>query len=83
MLKDAEVEKENVDEIVLVGGSSRIPRVQKLLEDFFAKQLTHKVNPDEAVAVGATILAAQLQDKVLEEHNNNVNAYVGVDDLDI
>lgn len=83
MLKDAGVEKANVDEIVLVGGSSRIPRVQKLLEDFFAKQLTHKVNPDEAVAVGATILAAQLQDKVLEEHNNNVNAYVGVDDFNI
>lgn len=81
MLKDSGVEKANVDEIVLVGGSSRIPRVQKLLEDFFAKQLTHKVNPDEAVAVGATILAAQLQDKVLEEHNNNVNAYVGVDDI--
>ena len=64
MLKDAGIEKANVDEIVLVGGSSRIPRVQKLLEDFFAKQLTHKVNPDEAVAFGATMLAAQLTGQI-------------------
>ena len=58
VLADSKVEKAEVDEIVLVGGSSRIPRVQKLLEDFFDKKLTHKVNPDEAVATGATILAA-------------------------
>lgn len=60
-LADAKVAKPEVDDIVLVGGSSRIPRVQKLLEDFFNKKLTYKVNPDEAVAMGATILAAQLQ----------------------
>lgn len=48
---------------MLVGGSTRIPKVQQILSDFFGKQLTHRVNPDEAVAIGATILAAKLQDE--------------------
>ena len=53
-LKDAKLDKSGVHEIVLVGGSTRIPRVQKLLQDFFnGKELNKSINPDEAVAYGA------------------------------
>jgi heat shock 70kDa protein 1/2/6/8 len=53
--------KSQIDEIVLVGGSSRIPMVQKLLSDFFnGKQLNKSINPDEAMAYGAAIQAAIL-----------------------
>eukprot|EP00939_MAST-03C_sp_MAST-3C-sp1_P001215 g1215.t1 len=60
VLKDAEMTKTDVDEIVLVGGSTRIPKVQSLLEDFFGKPVSKDVNPDEAVAFGATVQAAIL-----------------------
>ena len=51
--------KEDIDEIVLVGGSTRIPRIQSMLKEFFnGKELNKKLNPDEAVAYGATIEAA-------------------------
>ncbi|KAK9748913.1 hypothetical protein RND81_02G089600 [Saponaria officinalis] len=60
-LRDAKMEKGDVDEIVLVGGSTRIPKVQQLLQDFFnGKELCKKLNPDEAVADGAAIYAAIL-----------------------
>ena len=60
-LKDAKMSKSNIDEIVLVGGSTRIPKVQKLLEDFFnGKTLNKTINPDEAVAYGAAVQAAIL-----------------------
>ena len=53
-LKDANLSKSQIDEIVLVGGSTRIPRIQKLLKDFFnGKELNKSINPDEAVAYGA------------------------------
>ncbi len=61
VLRDAKVSKSQVDEIVLVGGSTRIPKVQELLSEAFnGKQLNKSINPDEAVAYGATLLAAQL-----------------------
>lgn len=61
LLGDAKLDKSNIDEIVLVGGSTRIPRVQKLLSDYFnGKELNKSVNPDEAVACGAAIQAALL-----------------------
>jgi len=60
VLSDAKCAKTEVDEIVLVGGSTRIPRVRTLLETFFGKKVNTKVNPDEAVAYGATIQAAVL-----------------------
>ena len=60
-LGDAKLTKSKIDEVVLVGGSTRIPKVQKLLEDFFnGKQLNKSINPDEAVAYGAAIQAAIL-----------------------
>lgn len=56
VLRDAKMDKRSVHEIVLVGGSTRIPRVQQLLSDFFGgKELNKSVNPDEAVAYGAAV----------------------------
>lgn len=56
--------KEKVDEIVLVGGSTRIPKIQKLLSDFFGgKKLEKSINPDEAVAYGAAVQAGILSGK--------------------
>ncbi|PVU95595.1 hypothetical protein BB559_002682 [Furculomyces boomerangus] len=61
VLKDAKVTKKDVDEIVLVGGSTRIPKIQSLLEEFFdGKELNKSINPDEAVAYGAAVQAAVL-----------------------
>ena len=61
VLKDAGIGKGNVDEIVLVGGSTRIPKIQKQLSEFFSgKQLNKSINPDEAVAFGAAVQAAIL-----------------------
>jgi L1 cell adhesion molecule like protein len=60
-LRDAKVDKSSIHEIVLVGGSTRIPKVQKLLQDFFSgKELNKSINPDEAVAYGAAVQAAIL-----------------------
>lgn len=55
VLKDAGVKKEAVDEIVLVGGSTRIPKVQSLLQEYFGKAPSKAINPDEAVAYGAAV----------------------------
>ncbi|KAL3470469.1 Hsp70 protein-domain-containing protein [Aspergillus californicus] len=64
VLKDSGLEKRQVDEIVLVGGSTRIPRIQKLLSDFFdGKKLEKSINPDEAVAYGAAVQAGILSGK--------------------
>ncbi|RJE26516.1 Heat shock protein [Aspergillus sclerotialis] len=64
VLKDSGLEKNKVDEIVLVGGSTRIPRIQKLLSDFFdGKKLEKSINPDEAVAHGAAVQAGILSGK--------------------
>ncbi|KJE89362.1 heat shock protein 70 [Capsaspora owczarzaki ATCC 30864] len=60
-LRDAKMDKGTIDDIVLVGGSTRIPKVQKLLQDFFnGKELNKSINPDEAVAYGAAVQAAIL-----------------------
>lgn len=61
VLKDAKIPKDQVDEIVLVGGSTRIPKIQELLSNFFnGKKLCKEINPDEAVAYGAAVQAAIL-----------------------
>ncbi|XP_076933303.1 heat shock cognate 70 kDa protein 2-like [Bidens hawaiensis] len=60
-LKDAKLENSWVDEVILVGGSTRIPKVQHMLREFFGwKELHKSVNPDEAVAFGAAVMAAKL-----------------------
>jgi L1 cell adhesion molecule like protein len=61
VLSDSKISKSQIDEIVLVGGSTRIPKVQELLSSFFnGKELNKSINPDEAVAYGATVQAALL-----------------------
>lgn len=67
-LKDAKIDKGQVDEIVLVGGSTRIPKIQQLLTDFFnGKELNKSINPDEAVAYGAAVQAAILSGETHEK----------------
>ena len=63
-LKDAGVEPSKIDEVVLVGGSTRIPRVQAIVKELFGKEPHKGVNPDEVVAVGAAIQAGVLAGEV-------------------
>lgn len=67
-LRDAKMDKGQINSIVLVGGSTRIPKIQKLLQDFFnGKELNKSINPDEAVAYGAAVQAAILHGDKSEE----------------
>ena len=59
-IKDAGISTSDIDEVILVGGSSRIPAVQQLVENYFGKAPSKGVNPDEVVAVGASIQGAIL-----------------------
>jgi molecular chaperone DnaK len=59
-LKDAGMSVSQIDEVILVGGSSRIPKVQEIVEKFFGKKPNRGVNPDEVVAIGAAIQGAVL-----------------------
>ncbi len=63
-LKDAGVEPRQIDEVVMVGGSTRIPKVQQLVRDYFGKEPHKGVNPDEVVAVGAAVQAGILSGDV-------------------
>jgi molecular chaperone DnaK len=63
-LKDAGLQPSQIDEVVLVGGSTRIPKVQQLVKDYFGKEPHKGVNPDEVVAVGAAIQAGILSGEV-------------------
>jgi L1 cell adhesion molecule like protein len=70
-LKDAKLGKNQIDEIVLVGGSTRIPKIQALLKDYFnGKTPNNSINPDECVAYGATIQAAVLSGVKTEQTDN-------------
>ncbi|KAK4129478.1 heat shock protein 70 [Parathielavia appendiculata] len=62
VLKDAKKDRVDVTDIVLVGGSTRIPRIRALVEDFFGKPVSGGINPDEAVAMGAALQAAHFID---------------------
>jgi molecular chaperone DnaK len=68
-LKDAKLDPSKIDEVVLVGGSTRIPKVQELVKEIFKKDPHKGVNPDEVVAIGAAIqggvLAGEVQDVLL------------------
>ncbi len=59
-LKDAGLEPKDIDELVLVGGSTRIPKVQEMVKEFFGKEPNKSVNPDEVVGVGAAVQAGVL-----------------------
>src|SRR6478672_3227678 len=68
-MKDAKLEPKDIDEVVLVGGSTRVPKVQRLVKDLFGKEPHKGVNPDEVVAVGAavqgSVLAGERKDVLL------------------
>jgi len=63
-LKDAGYQISQIDEVILVGGSTRIPKVQEIVEKFFGKKPNKSVNPDEVVAIGAGIQGAVLTGEV-------------------
>ncbi|MDA0686925.1 MAG: molecular chaperone DnaK [Bacteroidetes bacterium] len=63
-LKDAGMSASDIDEVILVGGSTRIPAIQKLVEEFFGKKPSKGVNPDEVVAIGAAIQGGVLTGEV-------------------
>src|SRR5690554_3828333 len=63
-LKDADVDVNDIDEVILVGGQSRMPLVQQKVKDFFGKEPRKDVNPDEAVAMGAALQGAVLSGDV-------------------
>jgi len=63
-LKDAGLSKSDIDEIIMVGGSTRIPAIQQAVEDFFGKKPNKSVNPDEVVAIGASIQGGVLSGDV-------------------
>lgn len=65
-MQDAGLKKEQIDEVILVGGSTRMPKVQQLVKDFFGKEPNKSVNPDEVVAIGAAIQGAILAGEVTE-----------------
>jgi L1 cell adhesion molecule like protein len=73
VLRDAKIDKSSVHEIVLVGGSTRIPRIQKLVSDFFnGKEPCKSINPDEAVAYGAAVQAAILSGDTSSKSTNEI-----------
>ena len=63
-MSDAGLSNSDIDEVILVGGSTRIPAVQKVVEDFFGKTPSKGVNPDEVVALGAAVQGAVLSDDI-------------------
>ena len=63
-LKDAKLTRDQIDEVILVGGSTRIPLVQKTVEEFFGKAPNKSVNPDEVVAMGAAIQGGVLSQDI-------------------
>jgi len=64
VMTEADLTLDDVDEVVMVGGSSRIPRVKELVKEFFKRPLNHAFNPDEVVAIGAAIQAGVLEGEV-------------------
>ncbi|KAL2414825.1 Heat shock 70 kDa protein, partial [Exophiala dermatitidis] len=73
VLRDAKIDKSSVHEIVLVGGSTRIPKIQKMVSDFFnGKEPNRSINPDEAVAYGAAVQAAILSGDTSSKSTNDI-----------
>ena len=84
VLSDSGIPAQQVDDVVLVGGSTRIPRVREVLSEFFGgRALCHGINPDEAVAMGAAVQAALLcpgdHDEALEEMDERIKDLVLLD----
>ena len=64
VLKDADLNVDQIDEIIMVGGSTRIPAVQEAVKKFFQKELNQTVNPDQVVAMGAAVQAGVLSNEI-------------------
>jgi L1 cell adhesion molecule like protein len=71
VMKDAKMSKSQINEIVLVGGSTRIPKIQKMIKNYFGQEPCRSINPDEAVAYGAAVQAAILSG-VQDEKTKNM-----------
>jgi heat shock protein 1/8 len=80
-MQDAKMSKEQIKDIVLVGGSTRIPKVRQMLKDYFGKDLKMDINPDEAVAYGAAVQAAVLSG--VEDETTNSLVLVDVTPLSL
>lgn len=63
-LRDSGLTKDKIDEVILVGGMTRVPKIQELVKGFFGKQANKSINPDEAVAIGAAVQGAVLTGEV-------------------
>ncbi len=63
-MADAKLSVSDVDEVVLVGGSTRIPKIQQMVKDFFGKEPHKGVNPDEVVSLGASVQGGVLTGEV-------------------
>ncbi|KAJ0423844.1 heat shock protein [Aspergillus carlsbadensis] len=72
VLRDAKIDKSSVHEVVLVGGSTRIPKIQRLVRDYFNKEPNKSINPDEAVAYGAAVQAAILSGDTSSKSTNEI-----------
>ena len=72
VLRDAKVDKSSVHEIVLVGGSTRIPKIQRMVADYFNKEPNKSINPDEAVAYGAAVQASILSGDTSSKSTNEI-----------
>ena len=75
VLRDAQISKNEIHEVVMVGGSTRIPKVQSLISQFFnGKELNKSINPDEAVAYGAAVQASALSGNVDEKLDESTSS---------
>ncbi|KAL2809541.1 heat shock protein 70 family [Aspergillus granulosus] len=72
VLRDAKIDKASVHEVVLVGGSTRIPKIQRLVSEYFNKEPNKSINPDEAVAYGAAVQAAILSGDTSSKSTNEI-----------
>ncbi len=80
-MMDAKMSKDQIDDIVLVGGSTRIPKIRQMLKDYFGKEAKMDINPDEAVAYGAAVQAAVLSG--VEDETTNSLVLVDVTPLSL
>src|SRR5207237_873437 len=73
-LADAKKNPKEIDEVVLVGGSTRVPKIQQLVKDFFGKEPNRSVNPDEVVAIGAAVQGGVLTGEVKDSLPFDIDA---------
>merc|ERR1711862_1039628 len=80
-MKDADVQQKDIGEVLLVGGMTRMPKVQTLVQDIFGRVPSKSVNPDEAVAMGAAIQGGVLAGDVTDVLLLDVTLSLGIETL--